>query len=139
MRIFALAALVGFTVCASADESPWVRNYQMTNLPRSLPANASSNFTTSLAIRPNRPTGIYIAAVGTTNITNSLIWTFRGSVDNTTNTFPLFTLTSTVTGTTKFHTWTNVLLQNLPFLHLSACANGATGVTNLTVNLEVEK
>lgn len=137
-KIFQLALLL-FSVSAAALESPWLYGFQMTNLPVKMPASGTSNTVSSYALRPNRPAGIFISCVGTNNATNTLTLVFRGSIDNVaSNSFPLITLTPSVLGTNWLRFYTNITLT-VPFIHMTALTNGATGVTNLTVTLISER
>jgi len=139
-KILALAVGVLLGVQSWSAESDWVRNTRATNLPPFLAASATSNATHFLHIRPDRSTGIYITGIGTNNATNNLTVGVRGSIDGVyTNSFPLFSIVTPITGTNRFLFWTNLSLGALPYIHLGPLTNGATGVTNLTVYFEVPK
>lgn len=138
MRILLL--ILALALPAGAIDNPWVYPRTATNVPVFLSASANSNANSSVHIRPNRPTGIYISGVGTNNATNNLVIGVQGSIDNvSSNRFPLFSITIPVTGTNWFRFWTNVSLQNLPFLHYATYTNGSTGVTNLTITTLIER
>lgn len=131
--------LVASVSCWSA-ESDWVRNTRATNLPSFLAASATSNATHFLQLRPDRSAGLFVTGIGTNNATNNLTIGVRGSIDGVfTNSFPLFSLIASVTGTNQFRHWTNLSLGTLPFIHLGPLTNGATGVSNLTVWIEIPK
>lgn len=133
-------ALFSLTLSAFSGESPWVRNTLLTNLPSVLPANATSNLTHNLPLRPDRAFGIQVAGLGTSNATNNLSVGVRGSIDGVySNSFPIITLTISVTGTNRFIAYTNMSLGSVPYIHLGPMTNGATGVTNLTTYLMIPK
>jgi hypothetical protein len=138
-KIFCLA-LALFTTQVFALESPWLQSRIMTNLPAKMPASGTSNTVSSAHIRPGRATGIFVSCVGTNNATNAMTLVFRGSIDNVvSNSFPLFTLAPSIIGTNRTTYYTNLTLQALPFIHLTAITNGATGVAGLTVTIVTDK
>lgn len=141
MRILvAWIGLLLFGRVALAGESDWVRNTRATNLPPFLAASATSNATHFITLRPDKSVGIFMTGIGTNNATNNITIGARGSIDGVyTNSFPLFSIVTPVTGTNQFRFWTNLSFGTLPYLHLGPVTNGATGVTNLTVWFEIPK
>ena len=137
-----IAALFWLLISASVfgAESDWVRNTRATNIPPFLSASTTSNATHFIFLRPDRSVGIYMTGVGTNSATNNITIGVRGSIDGVyTNSFPLFSIVTPVTGVNQFSFWTNLSLGTLPYLHLGPITNGATGVTNLTVYFEIPK
>lgn len=141
MKTILLLALLALAVIpVSAGESDWVRNTRITNYPSFLAANASTSASQAIYIRPDRSTGIFVSGVGTNNATNSLQIALRGSIDGVySNSVQLMVLSVPITGTNRMAWWTNLSLGTLPWLHAAPLTNGATGVTNLTVNICIPK
>lgn len=139
--ILLLIPLLVFGSIAQAGESDWVRNTQMTNIPSFLEANASTSASQTIYLRPDRSTGIHLSCVGTNNATNNLLLALRGSIDGVfSNSVQLMVLTIPVAGTNRNTVWwTNLSFGTLPWLHVGPVTNGATGVSNLTVNVCIPK
>lgn len=136
LHILAAIAMLALAPPLRAQVTP-VETETLT-VPATVAANTTTNVAQVIEVRQGLPM-LFMPAFASSNVSESVIYTFQGSVDGTTYTSDTITKTNSFTSNTAivgWHTFTRDELAGLRYLRLYSIKTGTTGnITNSTYRI----
>lgn len=135
MRHITPIALLAFALASPLRAQVTPITTETLTVPATVAANTTTNVAQTIEIKQGLDL-VFIPQFASSNVSESVIFTFRGSVDNTTWTTDTISKTNAFTAATAivgWHRFTAAELAGLRYLQLYSIKTGTTGnITNST-------